>query len=74
MISAPAPAHMRLVVSHQPDREDREEFYHRMKVNCLAAAAIVVLLTIGIWLANAMVEAKKVQGCYVSGNHSCSLI
>ena len=74
MTSAPAPVHMRLVVDHQPDREDSDEFYHRMKVNGLAAAAIVVLLTVGVWLANAMIEVNKVQGCYASGNHSCSLI
>jgi hypothetical protein len=34
-----------------------------------------VLVMIGLWLANALVETQKVQGCYASGGtHSCSLI
>lgn len=74
MTSTSTPAQLRLVANRQPDSEDRDEFYHRMKVNCLAAAAIVVLLSIGLWLANAMIEVDKAQGCYASGIHDCSLI
>jgi hypothetical protein len=74
MTSASAPSQLRLVVNPQLERETKEEFHHRMKVNCLAAAAIVVLLASGVWLANAMVEAQKAQGCYASGVHGCSLM
>ena len=71
-----APQRMRLVDPQRDleEREAREEFRHRMKVNCAAAAAIIALLTLGIWLADAMVEAQRAQGCYASGFHSCSLI
>jgi hypothetical protein len=55
-------------------REDEDEFRHRMKVNFVAAIALLVVLTFGIWLANAMVDTQKVQGCYASGARSCSLI
>lgn len=53
---------------------DRAEFLHRMKVNCFAAAVLIALLSFGIWLADEMVATQKVQGCYASGYHSCSLI
>jgi hypothetical protein len=73
MVSTSPAAHLKLVDS-QRDEEDRAEFRQRMKMNCVAAVVIVALLSIGIWLANAMVETQKVQGCYASGARSCSLI
>jgi hypothetical protein len=73
MISSSAAPQLKLV---EPDRdsEDRAEFRQRMKVNCFAAAVLVALLSLGIWLADEMVATQKVQGCYASGYHSCSLI
>jgi len=59
---------------HWRDREDEEEYRVRMRLNLVAAIVILGLLTFGIWLADEMVEAQKVQGCYASGFHSCSLI
>jgi hypothetical protein len=78
MVSA-APTRLRIVqdqrqVDPQRNREDQDEFRHRMKVNFVAAIVLLALLTFGIWLADAMVDAQKVQGCYASGAHSCSLI
>ena len=54
--------------------ESDVEYRHRMQVNLVAALAVVALLTIGAWLANAMVESQRVQGCYASGARHCSLI
>ena len=73
MVSTTQAAHLKLVDTQRYD-EDRAEFRQRMKMNCVAAVVIVALLSIGIWLANAMVETQKVQGCYASGARSCSLI
>lgn len=73
MVSTTPAAHLKLVDPQRYD-EDRAEFRQRMKMNCVAAVVIVALLSIGIWLANAMVETQKVQGCYASGARSCSLI
>jgi len=61
-------------VDRRRDREDEEEYRARMRMNFVAAIVILGLLTFGIWLADEMVEAQKVQGCYASGFHSCSLI
>jgi hypothetical protein len=54
--------------------ESDVEYRHRMQVNLFAALAVVVLLSIGAWVANAMVESQRVQGCYASGARHCSLI
>lgn len=86
MISTSAAPKLKIVVSQRPGvsgsegarddaREaDRAEFFQRMKVNCFAAAVLIALLSFGIWLADEMVATQKVQGCYASGYHSCSLI
>ena len=78
MVSA-TPSHLknvdvRLDVDPLTFREEEDEFRHRMKVNFVAAIVLLALLIFGIWLADAMVETQKVQGCYASGARSCSLI
>ncbi len=45
-----------------------------MKINLLAAAAVAVLLAIGVWLAGEMMQSQRAQGCYASGSHTCSLL
>lgn len=73
MVSTSTP--LRSVASQvAPRNEDRDEFQQRMKMNCFAAVVIIVLLILGFWLVDAMVDVQKTQGCYASGAHSCSLI
>jgi hypothetical protein len=63
-------------VRNVADSEDRPESEddHRMRVNLFAAVAIILLITVGVWLANALVETQRAQGCYSSGARTCSLI
>jgi hypothetical protein len=63
-------------VRNVADSEDgpESEDDHRMRVNLFAAVAIAVLIALGVWLANALVETQRVQGCYSSGARTCSLI
>lgn len=58
----------------QHDREGEDEYRHRVRVNLFATLAVVALITIGVWIANMMVETQKAQGCYASGMRICSLI
>ena len=58
-----------------PVSQDRDDEYrHRMLVNLLAAMVLVALMGAGLWLVNTMVESQKAQGCYTSGERTCSLI
>lgn len=45
-----------------------------MRVNFAAAIVLVGLVIIGIWLADALVAANKLEGCYAPGVQRCSLI
>jgi hypothetical protein len=55
---------------------DREEdaYRHRMRVNFFAAGLLIVLMGVGMCIANAMVDTQKAHGCYTSGQRSCPLI
>jgi hypothetical protein len=55
------------------DFEEGSEYRHRMRVNFFAAAFLIALITIGVWIADAMVDTHKTHGCYTSGGRSCSL-
>jgi hypothetical protein len=54
--------------------ESEDEYRQRIRVNLLAAVVLIALVGAGIWLANVMVATEKAQGCYTSGEHTCSLI
>ena len=55
-------------------READDDFPDRMRVNLVAAIALIALTLFGIWLANTMVATEKAHGCYSSGQQTCSLI
>jgi hypothetical protein len=73
MISIAPPTEQPLEMRSAPN-EDAEDYRQRMRVNLFAAIALVTLVGVGIWLANAMVATDKAHGCYTSGEHTCSLI
>jgi hypothetical protein len=53
-------------------RETDEDYRHRMWVNLLAAVFLVVLMTIGDWVINAMVAAQQSQSCYLLDARHCA--
>jgi hypothetical protein len=50
-----------------PEQEERD----RRAANIFLLVAGVVLVGIGIWLANAMIEARRVDDCMSSGRRNC---
>ena len=54
----------------QPQGED--DYRHRMIVNGLALLATIVLIVIGIWIANTMAQMRKNQDCVLSGRRGCT--
>jgi hypothetical protein len=55
-------------------RDPDDNFHHRMKVNLLAFAVLALIVVLGIWLANTMVEMRKNQDCVLTGRTNCAPI
>lgn len=49
-----------------------DDYRHRMIMNVLALAACVLLVVVGIWLANTMAQMRKNQDCVLSGRRDCA--
>jgi hypothetical protein len=50
-----------------PEQEARD----RRAANIFLLCAAVVLVAIGIWLANAMIQARRADECMSSGRRNC---
>ena len=49
-----------------------DNYRQRMINNGLAFAACIVLVLIGVWIADTMAEMRKKQECVLSGRRDCS--
>jgi hypothetical protein len=59
-------------MSSTQDPEDEEG--DRRLANIVLAVAFVLLVGGGIWLANAMIDARKADECMSSGRRNCNPI
>ena len=53
-----------------PDEPD--DFRHRMIMNGLGLAVTVVLIVVGIWIADVMAHMRKNQDCVLTGRSGCT--
>ena len=51
-----------------------DDFRHRMTMNVIAAAVVLVLVGCGLWLTDSIVKVRKAQDCVLSGRTNCSEI
>jgi hypothetical protein len=56
--------------TQDPENEEGD----RRLANIVLAVAFVLLVGGGIWLANAMIDARKADECMASGRHNCNPI
>jgi hypothetical protein len=49
-----------------------DDYRHRMKMNALAAAVLVVLIGGGMWIIDTMAQMRKNQDCALSGRRNCA--
>jgi hypothetical protein len=54
--------------------EEPDDYRHRMKMNVLALAATVLLVVVGIWIADVMASMRKNQDCVLSGRPGCTRV
>ena len=60
--------------SPEPKPSPEQEARDRRAANIFLLVAGVVLVAIGIWLANAMVDARRADNCLSSGRRNCNPI
>jgi hypothetical protein len=58
----------------RPNEEPEDREGDRRKANIILAVSFVALIAGGIWLVNAMVDARKADDCLSSGRRNCTPI
>jgi hypothetical protein len=53
---------------------EADDYRHRMIINAFAFVATVLLILIGVWLADRMAELRRNDECLLSGRRNCSAI
>ena len=56
---------------YEHDREEPDDFRHRMLANVAAFAFTFALLAIGIWLAMSIANLRRTQDCVLMGRRDC---
>ena len=52
--------------------DEPDDFRHRMIMNGLGLAVTVVLIVVGIWIAEVMAHMRKNQDCVLTGRSGCT--
>jgi hypothetical protein len=56
---------------YQRDRDEPDNFRHRMLANLAAFAFTVALTAVGLWLAMSIADLRRTQDCVLMGRHDC---
>lgn len=59
---------------YERDRDEPDDFRHRMLANVAAFAFTVALTAVGIWLAVSIADLRKTQDCVLMGRRDCARI
>jgi hypothetical protein len=59
---------------YERNRDEPDDFRHRMLANIAAFAFTVALTAIGIWLAMSIADLRKTQDCVLTGRRDCAPI
>jgi hypothetical protein len=54
--------------------EQPDDYRHRMIMNGLGLAVTVVLIVVGIWIADVMAHMRKNQDCVLIGRSGCTRV
>jgi hypothetical protein len=56
---------------YERDRDEPDDYRHRMLANVAAFAFTVALTAIGIWLAMSIADLRRTQDCVLMGRRDC---
>jgi hypothetical protein len=54
--------------------EGEDDYRHRMRMNALALVITVLLVVVGVWIADTIATMRKNQDCVLSGRRNCTPI
>ncbi len=58
----------------QPPNDEQESDADRRRANIILLVAAAILVGGGIWLVNALIDARKAEECLESGRRNCAPI
>jgi hypothetical protein len=56
---------------YEQDRDEPDDFRHRMLANIAAFAFTVALTAVALWLAASIADMRRTQDCVLMGRHDC---
>ena len=56
---------------YERNREEPDDFHHRMLANVAAVAFTIALMAVGLWLAKSIADLRKTQDCLQMGRRDC---
>ncbi len=56
------------------DRDGEESESERRRANIILLVGAILIIGGGIWLVNALVDARKAETCFESGRRNCAPI
>jgi hypothetical protein len=59
---------------YEQDRDEPDDFRHRMLANIAGFAFTVALMAIGIWLVVSIADLRRTQDCVLMGRRDCAQI
>jgi hypothetical protein len=57
-----------------PPDDEHESDADRRRANLIILAVVALLIVGGLWVVNALIDARKAEECVESGRHNCDQI
>jgi hypothetical protein len=71
---APRPSPVADLGKYEQRADEPDDYRHRMIMNGLGLAVTIVLIAIGVWIADVMAQMRKNQDCVLAGRPGCAPI
>ena len=70
----PVPPEPNDLSRYERDRDEADDFRHRMLANLAAFAFTIALTAVALWLAASIADLRKTQDCVAMGRRDCARI
>lgn len=57
-----------------PDDNDEEDEVSRRRTNIMIGTAVAVVIAIGVWLVDALLEQRRIDECMAQGRRNCGKV